>query len=389
MSEEKIVMFDPRRHYRENQILYDQYFHKVLEHGKFIMGPEMKQLEDKLSGYVESKYALAVSSGTDALLIALMALDVGLGDEVVTVPFTWISTAEVICLLKAKPVFCDVDSKTFNMDANSLKNALTEKTKVVIPVSMFGQMYDVESVKKVVGEAEEKFGTKIFIVEDAAQSFGSRSKFGKSCNVSDIGCTSFFPSKPLGCFGDGGMCFTNDGTIYLNMKKIRTHGCIERFQYERVGINGRLDTLQAAILLAKFSDLDYCLKKRYLHAKEYSKELKKLPLIIPEVANYNSRHVYAQYTLILNSKEERDELMNFLLERNIDCGIFYKVCLHLVPAITQEYKKGDFPNSEFLSEQVLSIPCYPELEKEERTKVIECIRLFFSDRYSSDLKQCE
>ena len=362
-----VPMYDPTIQFNENKINYMEKINKVLSSGCFINGPEIKEIEEKLSKYVNVKHAIAVSSGTDALLIALMSImDIGETNlEVITVPFTWISTAEVIKLLGFKPVFCDIDKDTFNMDPLSLQNFITEKTKVVMPVSIFGQIYEI------------KYNTKIYIIEDAAQSFGSIDKLGrKSCSVSDIGCTSFFPSKPLGCFGDGGMCFTNNDELANKMKMIRNHGCIERYNYKCIGINGRLDTLQAAILLVKFEDFENSLNKRIMNAKKYNIAFSKCPLKIPVLSNC-SKHVYAQYTIQLNNEKTRNDLLKYLNTNKIGNGIFYPVCLHLVDVITKDYKEESLPISEKLAKRVLSIPIYSELTDIEIDLVIYHITNFF------------
>jgi UDP-2-acetamido-2-deoxy-ribo-hexuluronate aminotransferase len=386
MSETKeiitpVPMFDPRRHLMAHNEEYQNHIEYVLAHGRFINGPEVGEIEKKLADFVGAKHAIGVSSGTDALLISLMALDVGPGDEVITVPFTWISSAEVICLLRATPIFCDIDKDTFNMDPQSLANAITEKTKVVMPVSMFGQMYDEAGVRKVVKDAEEKFGTKIYVVEDAAQSFGAVSSTGKSCSVGDIGCTSFFPTKPLGCFGDGGMCFTESKELDQKIRKIRNHGCLKRYQYECVGVNGRLDTLQAAILLAKVPTLHLSLEQRSYHAEVYDEAFADNPHVKPPVKSNNClQHAYAQYTITLEDEKTRDELQVYLKAKQIGCGVFYPVCLHLVPALTTRYQPGSLPVSEDLSKRVLSLPCYPELSEREQRRVIWEVSRFFVDR---------
>ena len=374
-----VPMYDPTIQFNENKINYMEKINKVLSSGCFINGPEIKEIEEKLSKYVNVKHAIAVSSGTDALLIALMSImDIGEKNlEVITVPFTWISTAEVIKLLGFKPVFCDIDKDTFNMDPLSLQNFITEKTKVVMPVSIFGQIYEVDKIKEIVKNAEIKYNTKIYIIEDAAQSFGSIDKLGrKSCSVSDIGCTSFFPSKPLGCFGDGGMCFTNNDELANKMKMIRNHGCIERYNYKCIGINGRLDTLQAAILLVKFEDFENSLNKRIMNAKKYNIAFSKCPLKIPVLSNC-SKHVYAQYTIRLNDEKTRNDLLKYLNTNKIGNGIFYPVCLHLVDVITKDYKEESLPISEKLSKRVLSIPIYSELTDIEIDLVIYHITNFF------------
>jgi UDP-2-acetamido-2-deoxy-ribo-hexuluronate aminotransferase len=373
-----VSMYDPTRHFNENKINYMEKINKVLSHGCFINGPEIKEIEEKLLNYVKVKYAIAVSSGTDALLIALMAVGATELDEVVTVPFTWISTAEVIKLLGLKLVFCDVDKDTFNMDPLSLQNFITEKTKVVIPVSIFGQIYEVEKIKEIVKNAEIKYNKKIYIIEDAAQSFGSIDNLGrKSCSVGDIGCTSFFPSKPLGCFGDGGMCFTNNDELANKMKMIRNHGCIERYNYKCIGINGRLDTIQAAILLAKFEDFEKSLNKRIINAEKYNITFSKFPLKTPVISINCSKHVYAQYTIQLNDEKTRNDLLKYLNTNNIGNGVFYPVCLHLVDIITKDYKEESLPISEKLAKIVLSIPVYSELIDTEIDLVIYHINNFF------------
>ena len=373
-----VSMFNPTRHFNEKKSVYMEKLNKVFEHGYFINGPEIKQIENNLAEYTDTNHAIAVSSGTDALLIALMAVGVTNIDEVVTIPFTWISTVEVIKLLGAKPVFCDINRDTFNMDPQSLKNVITKKTKVVIPVSIFGQIYDIKGVNDIVQEAELTYGTKIYIIEDAAQSFGSTDDKGKkSCSFGDIGCTSFFPSKPLGCFGDGGMCFTNNEELASKMRMIKSHGCFKRYDYKCIGINGRLDTIQAAILLAKFPDFENSLCKRIINAEVYSLAFSDLPVKTPEKVKYCGRHVYAQYTLQLKDEKTCTNLLSYLKEKKIGCGRFYPVCLHLVDVITTEYVKGSFPVSEDLSSRVLSIPVYSDLEEGERNNIIHYIQEFF------------
>lgn len=375
-----IQMYNPTRHYKKNKTEYDQRINSILGHGFFINGPEVKELENRLCEYVKVENAIGVSSGTDALLISLMAIGLEKEDEVVTVPFTWISTAEVIKLVGAKPVFCDIEEKTFNMDPMSLKEVITEKTKVVMPVSMFGQLYDHEKIQKVVNEAEEKYKHKIYIVEDAAQSFGATDvKMRKSCSLADVSCTSFFPSKPLGCFGDGGMCFTNNDELAKKIRMIRSHGCIKRYEYECVGMNGRLDTIQAGILLAKLGDFEESLAKRIENAKYYNRMFSNLPVEVPTQANYSKRHVYAQYTLTFRDSETCEKLQEHLKNKNIGCGKFYPVCLHLVKVITDEYEENSLPVSEYISSRVLSLPVYPELEKEERECIAKEVINFFTE----------
>jgi UDP-2-acetamido-2-deoxy-ribo-hexuluronate aminotransferase len=375
MSQHPITMFDPTRHYREHKKEYDEALTDVMNSGRFINGPQVKELEEQLCEYTGAKHCVGVSSGTDALLIALMALGVGPGDEVVTVPFTWISTAEVICLLGATPVFCDIDPDTYNMSPSSLTKVLTPKTKVVMPVSLFGHMYDVDGVKNVVEGFESKVLTKIYIVEDAAQSFGATDIDGnKSCSVADISCTSFFPTKPLGGCGDGGACFTNDPEFDRRIRSIRNHGCLKRYQYEFVGVNGRLDTLQAALLKVKLKYLDESLEKRIANAAIYDEELKDCNVGLPKLMN-TGRHVYAQYTLKFENEEKRDLVKDSLKSNGIHTGVFYPVCLHLVDCLNEvTYDVGSLPVSEDLATRVLSIPVYPELAKDEVGHVVKTLK---------------
>lgn len=383
MTENNYVpIFTQNGNLKEHEEKYLNCFKKVMEHGRFINGPEVKEFEDKMAKYVGTKHAIGVSSGTDALQVSLMALNLKDTDEVITVSFTWISTAEVIKLVNAKPVFCEIDSKTFNMDPNCLKDLINENTKVIIPVSIFGQPYNVKEVKNIVEESERKFGHKIYIIEDAAQSFGSLHSLGKSGSLGDIGCTSFFPTKPLGCFGDGGMCFTNDGKLALKIKKIKSHGCIERYRYEMVGLNARLDTLQASFLLSKLPDLDESIDKRNNIAKMYNyyftdkKEIREF-VQIPHIARYCEKSAYAQYTIKVKDEKTRDNLVLHLKSNQIGCGLFYPKPLHLVRAITTEYKKGDLPVTENIAKKVLSLPMFPDLKEEQILKVIETVFSFF------------
>jgi UDP-2-acetamido-2-deoxy-ribo-hexuluronate aminotransferase len=370
-----IQMFDPTRHFKKNEYEYRKYINKVLHHGCFINGPEVQTLEKELARFVGVDHAIGVSSGTDALLVALMALKIGKGDEVITTPFTWISTAEVICLLGATPVFCDIDPQTFNIDPYSLRKCITEKTKAIIPVSLFGQTYDVGTLKSILNERMSE----IPVIEDAAQSLGAKSVEGMSGSLGDISCTSFFPSKPLGCFGDGGMCFTNNKYLANEMRMIKNHGCLKRYQYERVGINGRLDTLQTAILLAKLPTFEESINKRQTIAERYNLAFESLfQISTPVIAGHCLRHVYAQYTILLPNQQCRDDLYQFLKNHSCGCGIFYPVCLHLVPAITKDYLPGSLPIAETCSKRCLSLPCYPELTEKEQEEIIKAIYYFFT-----------
>ena len=295
---------------------------KVMGHGQFILGPEVRELENKLAQYTGSKHCVTVSSGTDSLLIALMALGVRAGDEVITVPYTWISTAEVIALLGAKPVFVDIRYDTFNMDETLLESAITEKTKAIIPVSIYGQCPNMNEINVIAKKYE------ISVVEDAAQSFGASYKGENSCNLSTIGCTSFFPSKPLGCYGDGGALFTNDDELAEKFRCISVHGQKSKCNHPVLGINGRFDTIQAAILLEILELFPEEVKKREEVGATYSSALSEVENVdTPFIGEYNTS-VFAQYTIL---SEKRELIQQSLKQNGIPSVSYYSVPLHLQP----------------------------------------------------------
>lgn len=335
---------------------------QVLSHGQFIMGPEIKRLEDSLAAYVGVPYAITTASGTDSLEIALRALDIGHGDEVITVPFTWISTAEVIGQVGARPVFVDIESDTYNMDPNLLESAITPKTKAIMPVSLFGQMADYEKINAIAA----RHG--ITVIEDAAQSFGA-TRYGKrSCGVTKIAATSFFPAKPLGCYGDGGALFTTDAALDEKMKAIRNHGGLVRHHHTCIGMNGRFDTLQAAIVLVKLTRFDWEVERRNAIGARYTELLR--PILddrgrgtTPVVAPGNT-HVYAQYTIRV---ADRDGLQAKLKAANVPTAIYYPKCIHEQPAFAFcGNKLGDFPVSEKASREVVSLPMHADLTEEHQ-----------------------
>ena len=345
----------------------------VLEHGQFIMGPEVSKLEKDLAEFTESKYCLSCSSGTDALLIALMAKGVGVGDYIITTPFTYIATAEVINLLGAKPVFVDVDSKTFNIDPIQIESTIADmhnkglKAKGVIPVNLFGLPANYDEIYKIVSKHD------MFVLEDAAQSFGAKYKDKLSGNLGDISATSFFPAKPLGCYGDGGAIFTNNKNDYDIMESIRIHGKGEdKYDCDRIGLNGRLDSMQAAILLPKLKIYNQEIQSRQEVANNYSQILSdyvQTPYI-PE--DYMS--VWAQYSIVLDSSEKRKSIMNALKEEKIPSMIYYKIPLHLQKTFDMlGYNRGDFPVSETISDKIMSLPMHPYLEKNEIDRICKII----------------
>ena len=338
---------------------------KVMEHGQFILGPEVKDLEEKLCLYTGSKHCVTVSSGTDSLLVALMALGVGAGDEAITVPYTWISTAEVISLLGAKPVFVDIRSDTWNMDETRLELAITEKTKAIMPVSIYGQCSDMDAIN----EIAQKYN--LPVIEDAAQSFGATYKGNKSCNLSTVGSTSFFPSKPLGCYGDGGALFTNDDELAEKFRWIRVHGQERKHHHPILGINGRMDTMQAAILLEILEVFPDEVQKREQLGQTYSEGLDHLDgLETPRIGEHNTS-VYAQYTIL---SVQREQIQHSLKGKDILSVSYYSVPLHLQPVFNHlGHKEGDFPVAEKVANQCLSLPMSPYLTQEDQSEVIDAI----------------
>lgn len=332
----------------------------VLDHGSYILGPENLELETRLADYVGVKHCIGAASGTDTLLIAMMALGIGPGDEVITVPYTWISTAEMIALLGAKPVFVDIDARTWNLDANQLEVAITPRTKAIMPVGIYGQVADMTAIN-VIAERH-----KLPVIEDAAQSFGATHHGKRSCALSGIGSTSFFPSKPLGCYGDGGALFTDNDALAEIMKQIRVHGQAKKHHHPILGINGRLDTLQAAILLEKLEIFDDEILRRQQVAATYNERLTGLGVTLPFIADGNTS-VYAQYTVL---SPQRDAINVALGAAGVPSVSYYAVPLHLQPVFKYlGHQKGDFPNAELVANQGLSLPMNPYLSEAEIQQV--------------------
>ncbi len=346
---------------------------RVLTHGQYINGPEVRELEQILAAYVGTKHAIGCASGTDALLMALMALAIGPGDIVFTPPFTFIATAEPISLLGATPVFVDIDPATFNIDPAKLEEAIiTEKEKghpcAVIPVDLFGLPADYDAIAAVAA----RHG--LTVIEDAAQSFGGVYKGKKSCAFGTIACTSFFPAKPLGCYGDGGMCFTNDDRIDRILRSIRVHGQgSDKYENVRIGINGRLDTLQAAILLAKFTIFPEEIDLRQEVARRYGELLAgavKTP-VIPD----GCLSAWAQYSVLARDDAERAALTARLKADGIPTAVYYPKPLHRQQAFASlGYKEGDFPVSDDCSRRIFSLPMHPYLSAEEQRRIAAALK---------------
>lgn len=365
---------DLKTQYHHQKASIDSRMRAVMEHGQFIMGPEVRELEETLANYVGAEHCISVSSGTHSLEIALRALGVGPGDEVITPTFSWISSAEVVMLVGATPVFVDIDPDTYLADINHIERAITENTKAIIPVSLFGQMPDLEAISTLAAKHD------ITVIEDAAQSFGASQKGVKSCGASMIGSTSFFPAKPLGCYGDGGALFTSDAAIAERMRAIRTHGGIKRHHHTLVGTNGRFDTLQAAALLGKWPYFEDEVLLRGQIGAQYSQLLSglnsaglcKTPFVLA-----GNTHVYAQYTLSV-PPQKRDEIRAMLKEQDIPTGIYYPTCFHEQPVFASlGYRWGDFPESEKASRSVLSLPMHPYLTEEALEKTTTVIKSYF------------
>jgi UDP-2-acetamido-2-deoxy-ribo-hexuluronate aminotransferase len=358
---------DLKTQYLKHKTAIDQGIHRVLEHGKFIMGPEIAELEATLASYAGTKNAITVASGTDSLEIALRALEIGPGDEVITVPFTWISSAEAIALTGAKPVFVDINPFDYNIDVNRIEKAITSNTKAIMPVGLFGQLPDFEVINAVAKKHH------LAVLEDAAQSFGATQRGIKSCAISTIGSTSFFPAKPLGCYGDGGALFTDDDELADRMQAIRTHGGKQRHHHPMLGMNGRFDTLQAAIILAKFPDFPWEVSERVRIGARYTELLRDI-CVVPEVRPGNT-HVYAQYTIRV---PDRDTLGNKLKAEGIPTAVYYPKCLHEQPVFSAlGYKYGDFPESEKAAKEVISLPMHPFLTEKEQDRIVEAVKKAF------------
>lgn len=348
----------------------------VIDHGQFIMGPETKELEQKLAAYTGVKHAISCASGTDAILLALMAYGVGPGDAVFTTPFTFIATAEVISLLGATPIFVDIDPHTYNIDPTKLESAIVHfnhqslQPKGIIAVDLFGLPADYHLINDIAAKHH------LFVIEDGAQSFGAEYHGKKACSLADIGCTSFFPAKPLGCFGDGGMCFTDDDTLAGVIKSLRVHGAgAHKYDNERIGINGRLDTLQAAILLSKFAIFPDEVEKRDKAARTYSDLLNsgRTDLSLPLFMN-GYRSVWAQYSILAGDTEHRSRIQEALKAEGVPTAIYYPRPLHLQKAFSfLGHKPGDFPCSEECSNRIFSIPMHPYLEADDQKKIAEII----------------
>lgn len=356
-----IPFIDLQTQYKELKSEIQARINAVLEHGQYILGPEVKEVEERLEDYTGAKHCITVSSGTDALLISLMALGIGPGDEVITTPFTFVATAEVIVLLGATPVFVDIEPDTCNIDASKIEAAITANTKAIIPVSLYGQPADMDEINDIA----TRFGN-IPVIEDACQSFGATYKSRKSCNLSTIGCTSFFPSKPLGCYGDGGAIFTNHDGIAQACREIRVHGQSKRYVHTRIGIGGRMDTMQCAILLAKLDRFYRDVELRIAIGNLYNKLMGEAN--IPYVIQRGDRtSVFAQYTVIL---EERDAMQALLQKNGIPTAVHYPIPLNEQPIYKKLLFVNNTPVASKIANRVLSLPMHPFLSEHEMRHIV-------------------
>ncbi len=358
--------------YEKNKEAIDKRIASIIERSQFIFGAETEELEQRLAEYVGVKYALGVSSGTDAIMLALMALGYSAGQdnsekEVIVPSFTFFATAEAPAFLGMKPVFCDIDEKTYNIDASKIESLITKNTVGIIPVNIFGQCADLEAIDAIAKKHN------LFVVEDACQSFGGKIGDRFSCSYGDMAVTSFFPAKPLGCFGDGGMVFTNSEEHYKQIKILRHHGDVGKMEHAYLGMTGRLDNLQAGILLEKFSSFESDILMRIEKAQYYTENLKDV-LTTPFITN-GYRSVYAQYCI---QSPEKDKICKALNDKEIPTPVYYLNPLHLAPVFKHlGYKEGDNPVSEKLCKNIFALPIYPEISKSDQDMVIDIIKSVF------------
>ncbi len=373
----KINMVDLNGQYRKIRWQINREIKKVIKSSSFINGPVVKEFQNNLQNYLNVRHVIPCANGTDALQIALMALDLKRGDEVITTNFSFASTIEVILLLGLKPVIVDIDPKTFNIDPSLIESKITKKTKVIIPVHLFGQSCRIEEIIEIANK------NNLQVIEDNAQALGAKYKFSNSekqmsGTIGDIGTTSFFPSKNLGCYGDGGAIFTNSDNLAYKMRGIVNHGMYERYYHDEIGVNSRLDSIQAAILNVKLKYLDKYNKRRQESANSYNQAFEKIEKIkTPFVESDIESHVYHQYTIKVPA-ENRDELAEHLSKNNIPFGIYYPLGFHEQKAYKQEFfSEGDFPETNEVKNQVISLPMHTELSRKQINYITNTIISFF------------
>jgi UDP-2-acetamido-2-deoxy-ribo-hexuluronate aminotransferase len=354
---------DLKSQYQRLKPQIDAAIQRVLDHGQYILGPEVAELEEKLVAYTGAKYCISVANGTDALQIALMALGVGPGDEIITPGFTYIATAETVALLGAKPIYVDIDARSYNINPALLETAITPRTKAIVPVSLYGQCADFDAINAIAA----RHG--IPVIEDAAQSFGASYKGRKSCNLSTIGCASFFPSKPLGCYGDGGAIFTSDDELAKVIRQVARHGQDRRYHHVRVGVNSRLDTLQAAILLPKLAVLDEELDQRQKVAASYTRLLNEAGIKATPQVEVHNISAWAQYTVRVPG---RDQVQKMLSEAGVPTAVHYPIPLNKQPAVADA--NAHLPVGDEIAVQVVSLPMSPNLSEDDQNRVVAALK---------------
>lgn len=357
---------DLKTQYKALRESIDSRIRKVLDHGQYILGPEVPELEGRLAGLTGSKHCITVASGTEALLVALMALDIKPGDEVITTPFTFVATAEMIVLLGARPVFVDVQPDTCNIDPALIEAAITPKTRAIMPVALYGQPADMDEINAIAARH------RLPVIEDAAQSFGATYKGRKSCNLSDIGCTSFFPSKPLGCYGDGGAIFTNDDSLATAMREIRVHGQSGRYRHTRLGVGGRMDSIQCAIVLGKLERFEWEIERRIAVGRRYQQLLRELaPGVHLLPVRPDRTSVHAQYTICVR---DRDGVQARLKQAGIPTAVHYPRSLHQQPAYAPAHRGESHPIAERLADEVLSLPMHADLDEATQDRIVTAVQ---------------
>ena len=362
----KVKMLDPRREYSVNRKIYIDAVNRVFDDGAFILGKHVESFEKNLAKYLNVKHAIGVANGTDALLIAMISAGIQEQDEIITTPFTFFATGETIVQAKAKPVFVDIDEKTFNMNPDEIEKAITNKTKAILPVHLYGNPSDMEKIT----EIAEKYN--LMIIEDCAQSIGAEFNGKMTGTFGSAGTISFFPTKNLGAAGDGGAIVTNSDEINAKARSLRVHGAIKKYIHADIGFNSRLDAIHAVILDIKLEKLNEKNERRILLAKRYDEKLTK-KVRVP-IAQENGKHIYHQYTIIA---ENRNLLIEHLVKNEIETVIYYPVPLHEQEALKEYADSKKLPIAEKLSQEVLSLPIYPELTLEEQDFVIEKINMFY------------
>lgn len=362
-----IPLIDLKIQYKNIKRKIDAAIKQVLNETNFILGSQVNILEGEVALYCGGKFAVGVASGTDALVLALTALGVSKGDEVITTPFTFIATAEAITRVGARPVFCDIEEKTYNIAEDKIEAKITKQTKAILPVHLYGHPCEMDTIISLA----KKYNLKI--IEDCAQAFGAEYKGNKVGSLGDVGCFSFFPGKNLGCYGDGGMVVTNDNAVAERIKMLRNHGSTTKYYYGMHGFNSRLDTIQAAVLSVKLKYMDTWIKMRINNAHYYNQLLSEMPHIIAPYISGHAKHAFNYYTIRL--KKNRDSMQQRLKENGIACAIYYPLCLHLQEVYKDSgYKPGNFPVAEKVQEETLSLPMYPELKKSQIKEIVKVLK---------------